>query len=82
MTQHTQTPEFLKPEPKRPAEPVRRQAPSITTWAEYEAARTRATNEPGPDGEADRQAALAFAVDRLPSDIASTYYAEISRGRR
>ncbi len=73
------TPEFLKPEPKRPVEPPRRRVPHIEAWSEYRAASARAANEPGPAGEVDRQAALRFAAERLPDDLAGANYEDMHR---
>ncbi len=77
-----QIPELFKTEPKRLAEPPRRRLPRIKTWSGYRAALARAMDEPGPAGEADRQAALHFAADQMPGDIAGTYFADMRRGRR
>ncbi len=75
-------PELLKPKPTRPGELPRRRLPRIKTWSAYRAALARAMDEPGPAGEADRQAALHFAADQMPGDIAGTYFADMRRGRR
>ena len=73
--------EFLKPHRRPPAEPPRRRVPRIETWSEYRAASARAANEPGPAGEADRQAALRFAADRMPGDIMFAYVEDLRRRR-
>ena len=82
MTYLTRLSENFKPKPKPPAEPPRRRVLHLTTWNEYETARTKATNEPGPDGEADRQAALSFAREVMPDDILGAYLDDMRRGRR
>ena len=82
MTYLPPLPENFKPKPKPPAEPPRRRVPHLETWTEYEAARARATNEPGPGGEAARQAALYFTREVMPDDILGAYLDDMRRGRR
>ena len=78
MTYLPPLPEYFKPARRPPAELLRRRVPRVETWPEYEAARTRATNRPGPDGEADRQAAWRFAQE-MPADILGTYLEDLRR---
>ncbi len=75
-------PPNLNPEPESSAKPRGRRIPLIETWDAYRAALARSMDCPGPDGEADRQAALAFAAGRLPHDVVGRYYADMRRGRR
>ena len=79
MNSISRLPEHFKPKPKPPAEPPRRRVPHIEAWSEYRAASARAANEPGPAGEVDRQAALTFAREQMPPDIATIYFSDVRR---